>query len=338
MTIPDDDGIDIDLVSEHGMLSHEAISNWATAVIVGQQTRTAQDNEMLYTCLFNSTSEDVKKKLLSKTSKINGTEIAALLYKHLVATVEVETKATVAQIRIKLMNLHNTIATLNYDIDAFHLHLEELVTSLASHGKTSEDLIVYLFKAYKSIPDKGFNQIIKRKHSDYSMGTEDLEVTELKTFAQTCYDMRKADTADPWLANKSQEEVEFEALTANFNTLKSANEKLAKALKAKIATGGTKKVYNPKQDKPKANTGKYAWKDVAPGSNEPKEKKVNNKQYYWCLHHKAWTIHKPEDCRLQDRTANVAETGEESTDQDDTEDAVNDESALALAAAFAMDL
>lgn len=86
MTIPDDDGIDRDLVSEHGMLSHEAISNWATANIVGQQTRTAQDNEMFYTCLFNSTSEDVKKKLLSKTSKINGTEIAALLYKHLIAT------------------------------------------------------------------------------------------------------------------------------------------------------------------------------------------------------------------------------------------------------------
>ena len=102
MTIPDDDGIDRSLISEHGMLSYEAIRNWAIANIAGQTTRTAQDNEMLYQCLFNSVSEDVKKKLMPKMEETEVGEIgiAALLYKCIIATVEVETKATVAHIKI----------------------------------------------------------------------------------------------------------------------------------------------------------------------------------------------------------------------------------------------
>ena len=48
MTILDDDGNDRNLITEHaGMLSYDAITNWATANVVGQTTRTAQDNEML---------------------------------------------------------------------------------------------------------------------------------------------------------------------------------------------------------------------------------------------------------------------------------------------------
>ena len=47
MTIPDDDGNDRNLITEHGMLSYDAITKWATANVVGQTTRTAQDNEML---------------------------------------------------------------------------------------------------------------------------------------------------------------------------------------------------------------------------------------------------------------------------------------------------
>ena len=48
MTIPDNDGNDRNLITEHaGMLSYDAITKWATANVVGQTTRTAQDNEMM---------------------------------------------------------------------------------------------------------------------------------------------------------------------------------------------------------------------------------------------------------------------------------------------------
>ena len=91
MTIPDDDGTDRDLITEHGMLSYEAIRAWATANVVGQNTRTAQDNAMLYQCLYNSVSEDVKKRLVPKveSADIGGITIAALYYKCIISTVRI---------------------------------------------------------------------------------------------------------------------------------------------------------------------------------------------------------------------------------------------------------
>ena len=88
---------------------------------MNQETRAAQDNMMLYQCLFGSVSEDVKKKLIPKTDihKVDNTTIAALYYKEIISTVEVETKATVAFIRTKLINLKDKMKELNNDIDSF---------------------------------------------------------------------------------------------------------------------------------------------------------------------------------------------------------------------------
>ena len=339
MTIPDDDGNGRSLITEHGMLSYEAVRNWAIANVVGQATRTAQDNEMLFQCLFNSVSEDVKKKLMPKTeeTEVNEVGIAALLYKCIIATVEVETKATIANIRVNLINLKTKMKEMEFDISKFHQYVQQQLVSLASHGKTSEDLTVYLFLAYKSVPDEGFGKTIESKESEYLMGSIDLESKDLINFAQTCYDVRSTDTSNPWL-QKSKDKVEFEALTANLNHLKSANEQLAKALTAKVANV-TKKgaAFNPKT-KSKANIGSFAWKDVAPKKDDRKTKGVNGKTHHWCHKHKAWTLHKPEECRLKEHVTHVSEKDNNSEEQDDEDDGITyDQSVLALATAFAMD-
>jgi hypothetical protein len=41
-----------------------------------------------------------------------------------------------------------------------------------------------------------------------------------------------------------------------------------------------------------------AWKKIAPKSDEPKEKEVRGKKFYWCHHHMEWGVHKPADCRV----------------------------------------
>ena len=236
---------------------------------MSQETRAAQDNMMLYQCLFGSVSEDVKKKLIPKTDmhKVDNTTIAALYYKGIISTVEVETKATVAFIRTKLINLKDKMKEINYDIDSFHGYVEQQVTSLASHGKVSEDLTVYLLQAYGSVPDEEFHKIIKWKHSEYFMGVEDLSSKDLMNYAQKCYDVRTTNSDSPWL-QKSKEALEFEAMTATMNktmeNLKIDNLKLSKALKskAKITTGTGKP--SGAEYKARKNSGKYAWKEVAP--------------------------------------------------------------------------
>ena len=340
MTIPDDNGIDRDLITEHGMLSYDAIRAWATTNVVGQSTRTAQDNNMLYQCLYNSVSEDVKKKLVPKidSAKMGKIMIAALYYKCIISTVEVETKATVAHIRMNLIYLKEKIKEQEYDITAFHGYVEQLTTSLASHGKTSEDLTVYLFQAYETVPDEEFKDVIKSKKSEYYMGDKDLEGKDLITYAQKCYDVRSTNTLVPWL-QKSKDKVEFEALTAVMNNkmkeLKSTNERLAKTLKARVKSGEPKSFKG--KPKARANIGTYAWKDIAPKDSDPKTKEANGKTYHWCPKHKAWTLHKPEDCRISNHSVHDAEVDAEELEADNEDDDSDTQSVQALLAAFAMD-
>jgi hypothetical protein len=46
---------------------------------------------------------------------------------------------------------------------------------------------------------------------------------------------------------------------------------------------------------------KYKWKQVPPKDGELTTKRVLvegvRKKYYWCVHHKAWTLHSPQECR-----------------------------------------
>ena len=48
-----------------------------------------------------------------------------------------------------------------------------------------------------------------------------------------------------------------------------------------------------------------------PKNGEPKIKTVNGKQWTWCIHHMAWGMHTPEECKLgkaqaQKRTTSIA--------------------------------
>ena len=75
---------------------------------------------------------------------------------------------------------------------------------------------MYLFQAYKSVPDEDFHKIIKWKHSEYFMGVEDLSSKELMNHAQKCYGMWATNSDSPWL-QKSKEALEFETMTATMN-------------------------------------------------------------------------------------------------------------------------
>ena len=49
----------------------------------------------------------------------------------------------------------------------------------------------------------------------------------------------------------------------------------------------------------------------SPKNGEPKIKNFNWKQWTWCIHHMAWGMHTPEECKLgkaqaQQRTTSIA--------------------------------
>ena len=59
-------------------------------------------------------------------------------------------------------------------------------------------------------------------------------------------------------------------------------------------TGKTAEGTNKQRQKRDAT-----WKKVPPKANEPTTKKIGKKDFHWCKHHMAWTVHLPEDCRLK---------------------------------------
>ena len=99
-----------------------------------------------------------------------------------------------------------------------------------------------------------------------------------------------------------------------YNTLKeqdfweqgsSANDEII-ALKAEIALlkQGTKR----KPEQKKNMDERTSWKEKKVTGKEVLVK--NNKTYHWCPYHRAYTIHKPDDCRLatkKQKSVNEAE-------------------------------
>jgi hypothetical protein len=64
-----------------------------------------------------------------------------------------------------------------------------------------------------------------------------------------------------------------------------------------------KKGQKNKNQKVKSNHVKQkkdeAWRKVPPKEGEKQEKEHGGHTYFWCVHHMAWTMHSPKDCRLR---------------------------------------
>jgi hypothetical protein len=72
------------------------------------------------------------------------------------------------------------------------------------------------------------------------------------------------------------------------------------ALSKNVEQAGTdKKGDDTKKKKQKKDE---EWKKIPPKAGEPVTKHIRNKDFHWCEHHMAWTVHRPSDCRLSGST------------------------------------
>jgi hypothetical protein len=55
-----------------------------------------------------------------------------------------------------------------------------------------------------------------------------------------------------------------------------------------------------KNNSKRTHSGKWEMKNHVPSGNNPKHKKFKGKDYYWCLMHKAWMNHHPNECHEKD--------------------------------------
>jgi len=331
-------GEQVNVITHPGKITHAEIIAGADRFINGAQAnqRAAQNNHICSNCLTNSVAVDKRTQLLAYKSRYEVSPtahpettiiVAACFIKTLVELSTLDSTATNSALRNDLRNLNQICINSGGDVDKVIDYVTEKYTQLVSRGEDMPELVEIILEAFKdSIDDDNFSKYWDKKHSDYWDGEPTMAgvtVEQLLGWAKTKFDLLVSQKK--WGA-KSKEMEDIIALRAEVENLQGTNLKLSKQLaqkqKDKKAPANNGKVGDkPSKDaaapktKNKKNTSnkkkqkeEEAWMKVPPKDGEPTTKMYKGKKWYWCIHHMAWTMHTPEDCKLgKERAAAAAD-------------------------------
>ena len=290
-------GVNYDLTDNYGFLTYEQIRNHAMSYI-NTQTRNYQNAYQIYECLFATLTDDARTKVATRYNEYNVTDQpdGLLFFKAIIATAQVDTPATVSQIRYKLMNLSQHMQDIDSDIEQFNIDVQTYVMALEARGNTTSDLLVNLFRGYKSASDETFRKYICDREDDYNDGTlPNLTPEKLMSLAVNKYRTLVDDNS--WNQESAQQK-QIVALNAQLQKFLGEKNKTAPNPNTKDAAKGGKTGNGKGKDKKTAKNRKYPdWKYKAPSGNAPRSKTIKGKQFYWCKHHELWCEHTEDQCR-----------------------------------------
>ena len=337
------DGTTIDLIEQYGQIDNATLKTQCEvfAKVGGNkfETRAAQNNHMMGVCLHNTLTADAKSRLLPYRAEFNfdGVDYAPLMYKTIMRLATIDSVATTEALRANLRELPAYTSTVKGDIDKIHSYFDENFSQLLARGATIDNPIGILFDAYRIVPCKNFQSYIVRKHEEYLDG-ELAGLTHEKLMAMATDKYTYLRNKGLWGVQTQEEKLvamaaEIEKLKGQLK-LSPKLQEVADGKKKKGVKKDQEKKYKNKKDKgnKKAQKADEEWKRKAPKDGDPKTKDHNGRTYHWCVHHMAWTIHLPEQCRKNPNFRTPAATGS-STAAQATTDVAN--TATTLSPAYA---
>jgi len=282
-----------DITDNYGFLTYDQIRAHAMTYI-GTQTRNYQNAYQIYECLFATLTDDARTKVATRHNEytVHDQPDGLLYFKAIIATAQVDTPATVSQIRYKLMNLSQHMQDIDSDIEQFNIDVQTYVMALEARGNSTSDLLVNLFRGYKSASDETFRKYICDREDDYNDGTlPNLTPEKLMSLAVNKY--RTLVDDNTW-NQESPQQKQIVALNAQIQKLIGDRSKKPNSNNKDHKTKSTSK----NKDKKTPKNRKYPdWKYKAPSGNEPRAKSIKGKQFYWCKHHELWCEHTEDQCR-----------------------------------------
>ena len=288
------------LLDNYGTLTVASIRAHAEDYI-GFEQRNAQNSFAIYTCLAASLTEGARNRVAAKLSDytVDGQFDGLLYFKAIIQTAQVDMRATVTDLKTKLLTLTNHMAEVESDITQFNSSVTAWEQSLHARDEEvkSTDLLINLFRAYQACQDKEFQNWAKLKQDEYNEG-KDITAKGLMELAENKYKNMVNDGV--WKA-PTQEQETIVNLTAQVAQLqkkvKAAARTQTRARKGDKQQDDKDKDKSGKPDKEKKKREYPAWKKVAPKDGEPNTKVVNGRTYHWCKHHQLWTSHKESECK-----------------------------------------
>ena len=297
----------LDLLKEHGQIvlsDVEATAIERAALITRAEARTGDDkgkltdgNEarlvlnahMLFECIESSLTATFRKSLATKLPTYNHDGVK-LLYDIIKLTYTTTVLAT-RDLKLDLQSLD--MKNHGYSLQKLHTHVDVVLAQIKQSGAdvADDDIITFLFQAYKTNPNKKWNSHVDALESDWSRGklTESSELrTQGESFAQVM--IRNGE----WKAGKPTEQLT--ALTGN---AKNKNNR-SRNNNSKTESSNNYSKNNQGDTDSKKKPGHPDWKfDENLGSNGVLKK--NDRVYYWCTgpgHNERamWCAHKAGTC------------------------------------------
>jgi hypothetical protein len=128
------------ILEEYGIMNLEKLRDFEETYMA-TATRLAQDDRLLFQCIYNSISKEGKKKILIWKNdyelKIGGKlyQSGILLLKVVIRESHLGTNATISMVHHKLSNLDMYMSTIRNDVTKFNGYVKMLVDGLSARGE-----------------------------------------------------------------------------------------------------------------------------------------------------------------------------------------------------------
>ena len=299
--VPDENKVLRNIFTQFGQLTEENMEEHA-AEYMGLEDKRKQLAVQMSTCILNSLTDEalIEIRIVRAQYTVNNIHHGPLMLWAIIQRATINVKASAALLRQKLWMAPEALRSKKYDVQEFNAYIGRIMFQLRARGEEAPDTLVHLFRAYKSAPNTDFVQYVKHKESLYEEAEIEMTPQKLMGLAITKYNTLKEQ--ELW-EQDNQAGDEIVALKAEIALLKQQNKR--------------------KPEQKKKNDERFAWKEKKIAGKEILNR--NDRTYYWCPHHKAYTIHKPEECRLATKkpkidreTDNVPVAGMTAVYEDDT--------------------
>jgi len=200
------------LCEHNGEISRQEVQTAATTYLAAND-QNAQQCDQIINCLHQSLTPEAYSKVANEkqtyTIRVGNEDIydGVCFLKAIIDIAYTNTRSSTADIQYNLSSLDTYMVTLkDSDIVAFHRYVKDNINKLAAAGESTNDLLVNLFKAYRSVKDKAFLTWVASKKSNWLEGTLQLATngTALMELAEGFY--KDSIATGEWLKLTNEEE------------------------------------------------------------------------------------------------------------------------------------
>jgi hypothetical protein len=285
--------VQINIIKEYARIPLAELKTQCARFMTGmdKDKRAAQNNHMMQKCIYDSLTAACKLSLVQYEPEYMWDEqiCAPLLLKVLMRLATMDSVATIKSLKNAMNNLADYAVEVKGEVPKITAKFVEIRNRLRAAGAEVDDSQDVLFRALKAVPVTKFVTYIETKEDSHDDGTLTASSDEIIILATQRYNLMVE--RKEWSLETSKKD-EVIAMRAELDNLKG---QLALSTKTKEAAGGdgsdTKLSNKNRQKKDEA------WKKIPPATGEGHTKKIGNKDFHWCVHHMAWTVHHPDDCR-----------------------------------------